>query len=172
MISFILKYFSGMALGVDVANDVPNDPLAIDHNSATVDAKFFHAVFLAFLQHAIAAAHLAIVVGEQLHRKAVFIAKRRMAEAIVTRDTVDDRSVAHEFRFKIAEIDRFRRASGCVVFRIKIQHHIALAAQISEPHHFHTGVGQIKIRRRIAHFQHPIAPHNSMAEFYLNYETA
>ena len=33
----------------------------------------------------------------------------------------------------------------------QLQPQAALVAQISEPHHSHTGIGQIKIRRRITH---------------------
>lgn len=72
-----------MALGIVVANNMTHDAVVADDRRTVADAQFFHTVFLALFQHVVALAHFAVVVGQQLHREAMPVAKRCVANAIV-----------------------------------------------------------------------------------------
>ncbi len=92
-------------------------------------------------------AYPGIGIGQQQNREAVFVAKTRVTDAIVTTDSHDDGVLLRKRILKIGEFVRFHRAARRVVPRVEVQHDIVSALLSDQLEHLHVGIRQLEVRR-------------------------
>lgn len=142
-----------MPLGGDAVEGVADDAAGVDDEGGTAHALALHPIHLAGDQHFISAAGKAFLVRQQAHGDAVLVPESAMTDAIVPGNPQHGATPLGEIRFQIAELQRFRRASGGVIPDVKEQHE-RFSQVIPQTGDGHVRIRQFKIRRHITRVQH------------------
>src|SRR5699024_412162 len=120
------QHLGGMAVDLDPAPDAAHRTLAIDEESAALDADALLAVHVLFLEHAVGLAYGFVGVGNQVEREIVFGLEFFVLGERVPRDADNRGTGGAKIVILIAKGLAFLGAAGGIVARVKIQHqHLA-----------------------------------------------
>ncbi len=130
-------------MAVDIRHrreDVPNHSFPIDHESdaAWDDAQRF--------LHAKKFANLPALIAEQREAEIVLRGEARVRTDGIVADAENNGASGFKLGAFITEGAGFSRSTRCIVLRVKVNHDRAFGAELAQPNHCSSLVGQFEIR--------------------------
>lgn len=147
-----LQHIVTVCIGFDLAKDVRDAALLVNHEGRTQHAVYRFAVHHLFAPRAVLFHHRVIGVRQQRKGQVVFLAEFLMRRLSVGADAEDDDVAFGGFGICVAEPARFFRSARRVVSRVKVQHDF-VAFEIGQFDGLARRIFQVEGRRFAADFE-------------------